>query len=232
MRPVAQIEVPIKTAARAFYLAYLNSPEWRARRNEALKAAKYRCSQCGAKRDLQVHHRTYERLGREPLEDLAVLCFTCHNGEHIRLAEDTSLGLYLKIAGEALRLHPFTRIADLSEDVKLLCAKYKIPNKPELIAKAIRLVCYSRENIRNHGQTKPYVSVVEEQNDRLSHAQSVEFLQRLGIAEIADRVVRRMPEARVPTVRQTERLRALKLIAAAIADSVQRCEELEAQESV
>jgi 5-methylcytosine-specific restriction endonuclease McrA len=31
---------------------------------------------------LHVHHRTYARFGHERIEDLEVLCESCHNAEH------------------------------------------------------------------------------------------------------------------------------------------------------
>ncbi len=62
----------------AEYKAHLRSPEWRAIRRAALERAGFRCEFCNrAKapgRPLQVHHRTYERLGHELPGDLTVLC--------------------------------------------------------------------------------------------------------------------------------------------------------------
>ena len=76
--------IPASSAAsREFYLAYLNSPAWRATRNRALRLANWTCQQCGGKRDLQVHHRSYERLGREWDQDLEVVCDDCHREVHI-----------------------------------------------------------------------------------------------------------------------------------------------------
>lgn len=61
---------------------YLRSPHWRLTRKAALGRARYQCSSCGATRRLQVHHLTYQRLGRERDEDLRVLCEDCHHQEH------------------------------------------------------------------------------------------------------------------------------------------------------
>jgi 5-methylcytosine-specific restriction endonuclease McrA len=63
------------------YTAYMQSPAWQARRRAALNAAGWCCEQCGMPRELvrlQVHHRTYERLGAELPSDLQVLCRPCH----------------------------------------------------------------------------------------------------------------------------------------------------------
>ncbi len=67
----------------AEYLDYLASPEWRAKRMLALKRAGFCCQLCnygGA--PLDVHHRTYARLGDERVEDLTVLCRKCHDAFH------------------------------------------------------------------------------------------------------------------------------------------------------
>ena len=67
----------------AQYLAYLKSPLWNFQRYKALVVAGFRCQKCKkhAVEDgvvLQVHHKTYERLGKELPEDLVVLCKECH----------------------------------------------------------------------------------------------------------------------------------------------------------
>ena len=60
------------------YRAYMQSPEWRRRRNEALERAGHRCQVCNGTENLQAHHRTYENLGHELPGDLTVLCDECH----------------------------------------------------------------------------------------------------------------------------------------------------------
>jgi hypothetical protein len=60
------------------YADYLLSPEWQERRKAMLRAAGYLCMTCNADDTLDVHHRTYERRGREHPADLIVLCHDCH----------------------------------------------------------------------------------------------------------------------------------------------------------
>jgi 5-methylcytosine-specific restriction endonuclease McrA len=61
------------------YQSYLRSPEWKAIRAAAIARAAYRCERCGTGGlRLQVHHLTYERLGREEPRDLKVVCKPCH----------------------------------------------------------------------------------------------------------------------------------------------------------
>jgi hypothetical protein len=79
---------PLVGAERAGELAamrypdYLETPEWQARRKIMLRLAGYHCQVCNRDRSLHVHHRTYERRGREDPADLIVLCDECHDLFH------------------------------------------------------------------------------------------------------------------------------------------------------
>lgn len=67
------------------YADYLCTPEWRETRARAIAAARNRCRVCNAPGMLDVHHRTYERLGCELADDLLVLCRECHGLFHRKL---------------------------------------------------------------------------------------------------------------------------------------------------
>lgn len=67
---------------RADYGEYLNSPHWHLVRAAAIVKADYRCQLCNSPDNLQVHHRTYERRGKEKLSDVTVLCRDCHRKFH------------------------------------------------------------------------------------------------------------------------------------------------------
>lgn len=79
------------------YTEYMKSEAWNERRLARLQKAKYRCERCGERDKLDVHHKTYEHLGNEPLSDLIALCQSCHwaadeerrgnNGPKYRLQE-------------------------------------------------------------------------------------------------------------------------------------------------
>lgn len=62
------------------YNTYMASQAWRRNpaRLNALKEAQGHCRLCDAATDLEVHHSTYERLGRERNNDLIALCRDCH----------------------------------------------------------------------------------------------------------------------------------------------------------
>lgn len=68
-----------KTTRKEEYDEYINkSPEWQAKRKEALKISDS-CAVCSSKKKLHVHHRKYpKRLGTEPADWLTVLCGSCH----------------------------------------------------------------------------------------------------------------------------------------------------------
>lgn len=66
----------------ANYHSYLASLWWKEQRDKALEYAGYRCQLCNSPDELNVHHRTYERLGCELPQDLTVLCKTCHYWFH------------------------------------------------------------------------------------------------------------------------------------------------------
>jgi 5-methylcytosine-specific restriction endonuclease McrA len=66
---------------------YLQSPHWQTTRwlkrtQVLLEKGSVQCEDCGNKKNLQVHHETYERLGAERLADLKLLCDGCHKKRH------------------------------------------------------------------------------------------------------------------------------------------------------
>ena len=64
------------------YSEYLKTEWWQQRRVKALARAEHRCQVCNSDKRLEIHHRTYERLGHERDADLVVLCRTCHQLFH------------------------------------------------------------------------------------------------------------------------------------------------------
>jgi hypothetical protein len=65
------------------YRDYLHTLEWRRTRAAALQRAGNCCSlDMTHTEGLEVHHRTYERLGEELALDLVVLCRACHRLYH------------------------------------------------------------------------------------------------------------------------------------------------------
>lgn len=74
---------------QAKYFAYIQSPEWKAKRRQVLKRDGWACRKCWTTltyAKLEVHHLTYERLGNEDLRDLITLCEECHKETHVEKA--------------------------------------------------------------------------------------------------------------------------------------------------
>jgi hypothetical protein len=72
-----------RSRASSGYEEYLQTPYWKRRREDKLRAVGRTCQLCNrGSVTLDVHHRTYERLGNELDEDLTVLCRDCHSIYH------------------------------------------------------------------------------------------------------------------------------------------------------
>ncbi len=67
------------------YQDYILSKEWDRLRQWRIAKDKFKCAKCGFKHELRVHHKTYERLGHEDIDDLITLCVRCHNDIHYEL---------------------------------------------------------------------------------------------------------------------------------------------------
>lgn len=73
------LELPRQRAKKNIDLGkYLESSDWEKKKKVALALAGNACQLCKSTHGLQVHHNTYERLGRERHSDLIVLCDRCY----------------------------------------------------------------------------------------------------------------------------------------------------------
>lgn len=64
------------------YHLYMQSTQWREKRQRILARDGFRCRDCGSRTQLEVHHERYDSLGDETGEDLRTLCRECHTGKH------------------------------------------------------------------------------------------------------------------------------------------------------
>lgn len=87
------------------YQAYLRSEAWQVvrRRFFASKLWKGRCYACEQNVPVDLHHRSYARLGYEKLSDLVPLCRRCHKATHELLKQPSKKPMTL------YRLHRKTR---------------------------------------------------------------------------------------------------------------------------
>jgi 5-methylcytosine-specific restriction endonuclease McrA len=60
---------------------YINSKKWKAIKSIKLEEQDV-CENCGIDTDLHVHHKHYNTLGFESMDDLMVLCANCHKKLH------------------------------------------------------------------------------------------------------------------------------------------------------
>jgi hypothetical protein len=72
------------------YKLYLRSPEWaEVKRRYRSSKLPQTCVVCGSKK-VDLHHKTYERLGKERLTDLVPLCRSHHKWLHRRVKAGTA----------------------------------------------------------------------------------------------------------------------------------------------
>lgn len=64
------------------YLRYINSGAWKNRRKRYFETYEKRCAFCDARRSIELHHHTCERMGRELDDDLIALCRQHHAAVH------------------------------------------------------------------------------------------------------------------------------------------------------
>jgi hypothetical protein len=73
--------------AKLSYSQKLLDPRWQKKRLEVLDAAEFQCEICGdSKSTLHVHHKQYikgHEVWEYEREQLACLCETCHQNQHI-----------------------------------------------------------------------------------------------------------------------------------------------------
>lgn len=75
-------QIKRKQAWRDYYNAYLKSIRWALLRVKVLTMVGYKCEACQSTDTLQLHHRHYQTLGQEGLDDVVILCKTCHDLVH------------------------------------------------------------------------------------------------------------------------------------------------------
>lgn len=212
----------INELRRLPYERYLQTRWWFARRNQKLRDVRYRCAVCDARRDLQVHHLSYERLGAELDEDLEVLCRGCHLGHHFNQTQE-GIGVYRKVLSAVLAEGRFTDPADVIEEAKCRLFKLKIRHHPERFHAAINAL-YQRFPFQPR-QTHAELYDVGTEGKPFTRAEAAGMLSKMGLAG----VVRHMPEVKPLTLHAMNCRRAAGIVAQAILEQVRICNELEAK---
>lgn len=215
-------EEEIKTLRAIPYREYLKTPWWFARRNQALRDVGYRCVVCESKRQLQVHHITYENLGCEENDDLAVVCRGCHLGHHYNQTQE-GIGVYVRLLSSVIQDMPTAEFVDIVEEAKKRCVQAKIRLHPERFHAAVSRV-NDRIAFRPPERSRELYQVAKE-GQPLTKAEAAGILARLG----GGCLMKHMPEVKPITTRQAECMRALRIVMEGIADQIERCDEAERQ---
>lgn len=67
---------------RKRYEKHLKSAQWKNTRRDLFRLRGEKCEVCGRRAaNLEIHHLTYERLGKELPSDLKIVCKKCHEDE-------------------------------------------------------------------------------------------------------------------------------------------------------
>lgn len=74
------------------YKDYLQTTHWREIRSRYWESKYKKCCEVCKKENLNLdlHHKSYKRLGNEYLSDFILLCRNCHTGTHIVYKQPTS----------------------------------------------------------------------------------------------------------------------------------------------
>jgi hypothetical protein len=64
------------------YYEYLKTEHWKNLRSRFGKRYGFRCYICDSSEDLNLHHKTYKRIGNESLQDMIWLCEYHHHLSH------------------------------------------------------------------------------------------------------------------------------------------------------
>lgn len=83
---LVQVNALVRDAVKALralsYAEYLKTDHWLDFRDAMLHGKDCRCQHCETTEGLQIHHLTYDYLGRERPSDVLVLCGDCHRTWH------------------------------------------------------------------------------------------------------------------------------------------------------
>lgn len=185
-----------------------------------MQLACYRCERCTSKRELQVHHKCYDRLGREWDQDLEVLCDTCHGGHHEadQARRGTSIRLYLKLVGLKLHSAAVDTFSDLAEAVKSECAKLRIPYDSDRIGQAIAL---ATAKLPPKASAAEHAALVSSQLP-INKADALRIVFSLSEQQQDQPLIRLMPALSTPAIEDAHRARLRDQVAEVQREEYQR----------
>lgn len=154
------------TPNQILHRAYLQSPVWKVKRQEALTHYGCICGRCG-EYGSDVHHKTYDRVGgNERLEDLEVLCRACHDAHHSvdRVVRKNRKSRKRIISRQALfRYLSFNQKQELKDEFKIsldgeLLMRLMSGENPNLLDRALKMLgCDSSYVAKRKSQTREQI---------------------------------------------------------------------------
>lgn len=64
------------------YIEYLKTDQWKLIKSKVLERDNNRCNKCESTDKLHIHHKNYDSIFNESLDDLITLCKVCHYKHH------------------------------------------------------------------------------------------------------------------------------------------------------
>jgi len=172
---------------------------------------------------LQVHHKSYQRLGAELDTDLEVLCQSCHEGHHHRESASEHIGRYVLLAADVVQQgQQFETETELIDALKFKCAQAHIPYNTARLIRAAQIVIGKRRGIR---APAPIQAALErgEAVAPPSRSEAEDILRQLNIKV----GLRSIPKAKPDHPFVADKLKAMQMVAQEITESIARCEALE-----
>jgi len=226
----AQMPTPerIQALRRLSYHAYLQTPEWKRRRNRALAHASWQCEHpgCTSTESLEVHHRRYDRLGAEPDDDLRVLCYGHHHALHNRA--ERLRQLHWRVIRDVINSGAFESFGDFIEAVKVRFATLRIRIDPHALGDMLGM---SLREVAIDAPDHPTRVAVADDPAHISEAEAHAVLVELDLLDLVPSpmpAVRELsPEEILERHWRTDQRKAYRMVQQQILDTAQRVAALE-----
>lgn len=143
---IGQIVPVRKRIKKRDYYAYIRSEAWQEKRRLFYRKSKRvgRCAACLATdKPLDLHHKTYKRLGIERLGDLELLCRDCHKLVHERHKQAPEKGIWRAT-------HKF-----IHRTKKAALKERSAPSKQEIMAGQSKRFGWTKETLESWGVSWP-----------------------------------------------------------------------------
>jgi uncharacterized protein YnzC (UPF0291/DUF896 family) len=126
----AKEEAKEKKKLSKSYYDYIESQAWQAKRSKRLMIDNLTCQRCGSKKDVQVHHLTYENFGNEDVyNDLITLCKRCH--EDVEREKEKNKAPTDIVLREIKRMENIEQIREYAQKQKELEAEQAFQKKKQ-----------------------------------------------------------------------------------------------------